>query len=164
MSDKRENKKRRVFNMYNLLVLLSVAVIIGAGYVLLERQGVDVASYLPINEVKEFFGSNEKEDKDVEDIPVVASSSDDDTSKSARSLNKATKAAEGEISEEDAKRIAKGQFETLGETNVDVSELDVMKIERKEEKYYYVTSKNSNTVEIKISDGTIARVNGVVTE
>lgn len=182
MSGKRENKKRRVFNTYNLLVLLSIIIILGAGYVLLERQGVDVASYLPINEVKDFFASigKDEDDKNLEDIPVAASSSEEDSNKVVRNVNTTTpepttkvqseapktntKVENGEISEEMARTIAKGQFEELGEKNVNEEGLEVIKIKRKEEMYYYVSSENNNEVEIKISDGTIARVNGVVVE
>jgi len=187
MSGKRENKKRRVFNTYNLLVLLSLAIIIGAGYVLLERQGVDVASYLPVNEVKDFFASIEKdegkESKNVEDIPVMVNSSDNnntpDQTKATNTNNtpkpttqasskpevpEANKKTEaGEISEEKAKMIAKGKFEELGEANINIEELEALKIKRKEELYYHISFKD-NHVEIKISDGTIARVNGVSAE
>lgn len=191
MSGKRENKKRRVFNTYNLILLLSVVVILGAGYILLERQGIDVASYLPINEVKGFFESkevptdgNETIDNDtsnVSDIPVVASATNDNstqarnvksntntpeptTGNQTKESNANTNIASGKISEEKAKTIAKSEFESLGEEDVNLDELEVLEIKRKEELYYYISSKNNNTVEIKISDGTIARVNGVVVE
>ncbi|MCI8518758.1 MAG: hypothetical protein HFJ51_01115 [Clostridia bacterium] len=187
MSGKRENKKRRVFNTYNLLVLLSLVIIIGAGYVLLERQGVDVASYLPVNEVKDFFASigkdEGKESKNVEDIPVMVGSSDNNnvneqargtntnntpeptaqTSSKSEAPETNTKTELGEISEEEARTIAKSKFKELGETNINAEELEVLKIKRKEQLYYHVSSKD-NHIEIKISDGTIARVNGVATE
>ena len=182
MSGKRENKKRRVFNTYNLLVLLSIAIILGAGYVLLERQGVDVASYLPIDEVKDFFASIKKDEgeKSTEDIPVAVNSSEQDSNKVVRNVNTttpepttkiqsetpktSTKVEKGEILEEIARTIAKEQFEALGENNVNEEELEVIKIKRKEEMYYYVSSENNNEVEIKISDGKVARINGVVVE
>lgn len=193
MSSKRNHKERKVFNTYNLLVLLCLAVILGAGYILLEKQGVDVASYLPINEIKDIFSSKEvevageeentaKEQKTANQGVTVASNTPDlentNVGISARSMDTDTSTNEtkttptptdsgisvqsaGEISEQEAKRIALQKFQTLGETDTNADELEILKIKRKEDMYYYVSSKNNNTIEIKIADGTIARVNGV---
>lgn len=187
MRSEREGKKRRVFNSYNLLVLLCLVVICGAGYILLEKQGVDVASYLPINEIKDIFSSKEvevaseeenaKENKTANQGITVAKSTPDvqNTGVSTRSIEEttptpiptpadsgiSTQSAGSEISETEAKRIALAKFQTLGETDTKEDELEIMKIKRKEDMFYYVSSKNNNTIEIKIADGTIARVNGV---
>ena len=49
------------------------------------------------------------------------------------------------------------------EKNIKENELDVEKIQRKGEDYYYITSEK-NTLEIKIDSGKITRVNSVAVE
>ena len=58
--------------------------------------------------------------------------------------------------------VAIKKFEELGE-KVNKDNLEVLKIERKGEFYYYISSKE-NTVEIRISDNKITRVNSVVVD
>ena len=65
-------------------------------------------------------------------------------------------------SEKQAKKTAVKQFKELGETTKE-DELQIMKIQRKGEEYYYVTSKE-NTLEIKISTGKVTRINSVIVE
>ena len=67
------------------------------------------------------------------------------------------------ISEEKAVKIAKKKFKELGEKNINDDELEVLKISRQGEEYYYISSKE-NTVEIKIIGGNITRVNSVKVE
>ena len=67
-----------------------------------------------------------------------------------------------EISEEQAKKAAVDQFKILGE-NVKEEKLNVIKIQRKQEEYYYITSVN-NSLEIKINDGKITRINAAPVE
>lgn len=68
-----------------------------------------------------------------------------------------------EITEEKARKLAKKQFKKLGEKNIKENELNVEKIQRKGEDYYYITSEK-NTLEIKIDNGKITRVNSVAVE
>ena len=58
--------------------------------------------------------------------------------------------------------VAIKKFEELGE-KVNKDNLEVLKIERKGEFYYYISSKE-NTVEVRISDNKITRVNSVVVD
>lgn len=73
------------------------------------------------------------------------------------------KTEEREITEEKARKLAKKQFKKLGEKNIKEKELNVEKIQRKGEEYYYITSEK-NTLEIKIDSGKITRVNSVAVE
>lgn len=57
---------------------------------------------------------------------------------------------------------ALNKFRELGE-NVNENELEVMKIKRKNEYYYYISSKQ-NTVEVRLSDNKITRVNSILVE
>lgn len=73
------------------------------------------------------------------------------------------KTEEKEITEENARKLAKKQFKKLGEKNIKEKGLNVEKIQRKGEEYYYITSEK-NTLEIKIDSGKITRVNSVAVE
>lgn len=61
-----------------------------------------------------------------------------------------------------ALKVARKKFEKLGE-KVNEKDLEILKIERKGEFYYYISSKE-NTVEVRISDNKITRVNSVVVD
>ena len=67
-----------------------------------------------------------------------------------------------EISEEDAKNIAIRQFANLGE-GANPNKLNVIRLQRNGEEFFYVSSPK-NTVEIRISDGKITKINSVVVE
>lgn len=67
-----------------------------------------------------------------------------------------------EISEEQARKAAVKQFKILNE-NVEEDELNVVKIQRNNEKYYYITSVN-NSLEIKIDGGKVTRINAASVE
>ena len=63
---------------------------------------------------------------------------------------------------EKAVKVAQEKFKELGE-KVKKEELEVLKIKRKGEYYYYISAKD-NTVEIRITDNKITRVNSVPVE
>ena len=69
---------------------------------------------------------------------------------------------EEEITEKEARKMAKQQFKKLGE-NIAEDDLNLTTIRRSGELYYYVQSKN-NTLEIKIKGGEITRINTVIVE
>lgn len=64
---------------------------------------------------------------------------------------------------EKAVKIAIKKFKQLGEKNVKEEELEVLKIQRKGELFYFISSKE-NTLEVRISDNKITRVNSVIVE
>lgn len=66
---------------------------------------------------------------------------------------------EEEIAKENATNVAIKKFKELGEITT-ASELEVVKIKRKNELYYYISSKE-NTVEVRIEDNKITRINSV---
>ena len=69
-----------------------------------------------------------------------------------------------EITEEEAKELAIKQFKKIGEKNLEKDKINIIKIDRNGEEYYYVTSAE-NTAEIKIKSGQITRINSAsVTE
>lgn len=69
-----------------------------------------------------------------------------------------------EITEEEAKELAIKQFKKIGEKNLEKDKINIIKIDRNGEEYYYVTSEE-NTAEIKIKGGQITRINSAsVTE
>ncbi|MCI8620543.1 MAG: hypothetical protein HFJ50_01655 [Clostridia bacterium] len=200
MSARREKevkkKKKRGFSIYTLLVLICIAIILGSAYVLLDKQGIDIAEYLPIDEVKEFFANLGSEDDDKEEKKNEKDNNTTVTKKETTGANMANKedvlktpdenvqtdkpentpdpttkpnssngsSSNGkEITEGEAKIIAKDKFESMGETNISTDELDIIKIKRKEVLYYYVASKQ-NTLEVRIEDGVIVRLNSEIVE
>ena len=68
---------------------------------------------------------------------------------------------EDEITEEQARKVAVKKFKKLGEKKVKQEDLNVKKILRSQEEYYYISSAE-NTLEIKIKGGTITRINSAV--
>lgn len=67
-----------------------------------------------------------------------------------------------EISEKEARKIAVKQFRKLNE-KVKEDSLDIIKIQRKGEEYYYIVSPKNN-MEIKIMGGKVTRVNSSLVE
>ena len=65
--------------------------------------------------------------------------------------------------EEKAVETAIKRFKELGETGLKQEDLEVLKILRKGDYYYYISSPN-NSLEIRISDGKIVRENSVLVE
>lgn len=69
---------------------------------------------------------------------------------------------EDEKAKDDAAKVAIKKFKDLGE-DVNKSDLEILRIQRKGELYYYISSKD-NTVEVRIKDNKITRVNSVPVE
>lgn len=68
-----------------------------------------------------------------------------------------------EITEEKAIKEALNRFNDMGEENLTEDNLEVIKILRKGEYYYYISSPD-NSLEIRISDGKIVRENSVLVD
>lgn len=130
--------KKKKFNFYKLAIILCLALIIASLYFIIKYK------VKPNNATN---GSNisSKNDKSntVDGVEVVPND------------NK-------EISEEDAKSIAIRQFANLGE-GANPNKLNVIRLQRDGEEFFYVSSPK-NTVEIRISDGKITKINSVVVE
>lgn len=136
MKAKRAKKKvRRIFGIYNFAIFGCIILICASIYMIFKSN---------ISEFANNIGKSieKKQDK----IEIVESE---------------VKSGE-KTSEKQAKKTAVKQFKNLGE-KVKEEELEIMKIQRKGEEYYYVTSKE-NTLEIKISTGKVTRINSVSVE
>ena len=70
---------------------------------------------------------------------------------------------EKEITEEKAIKEALNRFDEMGEENLTEDNLEVIKILRKGEYYYYISSPD-NSLEIRISDGKVVRENSVLVD
>lgn len=64
--------------------------------------------------------------------------------------------------EEKAIKVAEEKFKELGE-NIDEKNLEILKIQRNGEVYYYISAKE-NTVEVREKDSKITRINSVPVE
>lgn len=85
-----------------------------------------------------------------------------DISRNKKENKEEEKDGKDEKSENKAANVAIKKFKELGE-NTKKSDLEILKIERKGELYYYISSKE-NTVEVRIRDNKITRVNSVPVE
>lgn len=72
------------------------------------------------------------------------------------------KQEEEDKQKEKAVKVAEKKFKELGE-KVKKDEIEVLKIQRKGELYYYISAKE-NSVEIKINNLQITRVNGILVD
>lgn len=146
-------KKRRVFTLYNFMILACIAVILVSVYFLFDLKD-EVSGF--IASTKETVGNF---------IGNLGKSSDEDKAKnSTKNETKTPNGSNtGEITEDEAKDIAVKRFIALGEQNVDATSLSVKKIRRSGEEYYYITSAE-NTLEVKIQGGKITRVNSVIVD
>lgn len=175
MRGKREKKRRKVFNIYNLLVLISIVVIGGSAYVLLKRNGIDLKEYPPISYVVEWVeGLGEEKEQKNSNKPssntnnknMTISNSTTNNNTNTSSTNETNKpyvidpgvSALEDITEEKAKEIAIEQFGVLGENSLNPESLECIKIKRDDTLYYYISSEK-NTIEIKIEGGVITRIN-----
>ena len=68
-----------------------------------------------------------------------------------------------DITEEKAVTKALNRFTEMGEANLTSNDLEVLKINRKGEYYYYISSPQ-NSLEIRISDGKIVRENSILVD
>lgn len=139
MKAKRAKKKiRRIFSLYNFAIFGCIILICASLYMVFKPNISEFAK----NIGESISKKEEKKDK-VEIVNADVKSGD-------------------KTSEKQAKKTAVKQFKNLGETTKE-EELEIMKIQRKDEEYYYVTSKE-NTLEIKISTGKVTRINSVAVE
>lgn len=67
-----------------------------------------------------------------------------------------------EMTEEEARKVTVKQFKEIGE-KIKEDELNVRKIIRNEEEYYFISSAK-NTLEVKIKGGIITRINSATVE
>lgn len=128
-----KEKLKNIVNLYNIAVVICVVVIIVSLCIILKPEDGGIFA-------------KQKEKLMVDGVEVIQSN----------------KKETEEISEKEARKIAVKQFKKLNE-NVKEDSLNVTKIQRKGEEYYYIVSQRNN-VEIKIMGGKITRVNSSLVE
>lgn len=135
-----KKRLKRIFSFYNFAIFATITVIVVALILILEP---DFSKIIPKRENSVSQTQNKQENNTKDELKIV------------NSLNKTA-------SEDDARKMAKKQFKELKE-NVNEKDLQVIKIQREGEEYYYISSPN-NTCEVKLSTGEITRVNSVKVE
>lgn len=155
-------KKRRVFTLYNFMVLACILVILGSAYFLFDLKD-EVSGFIAFT--KEAVGDF---------VDNIKKSSDEDKAKNKNTAkNEKNSSNNGnvsgndsyveEITEDEAKNIAVKRFTALGEQDVNAESISIKKIRRSGEEYYYITSAE-NTLEVKIIGGNITRINSVIVD
>ena len=129
------------FNKYNLAIAICVVVIL-VSLVLIIKPDLGIIE----DKISTIFAKEETDGPKADDVSVVEEELSGDM-----------------ISEKDARKLAKKQFKEMGEKGVKEKELEVLKIEREGEEYYYISSAE-NTLEIKLTTGEITRINSVKVE
>ena len=135
MGDKLERIKR--IKAIKVQKKLKIGIIIGV--ILLITIGITIGTLYELDKSHQILGGN------LENIFAVKESAENKKKQEERQKEKAIE-----------KAIKK--FKELGE-QVKKEELEVLKIQRKGELYYYISAKE-NSVEVKISNLEITRVNG----
>ncbi len=135
--------KKKKFKWHKLVIIICLALIIVSLYFIFKYK--DKLNFKNIFGGSNISSINDKNNT-VDGVEIVPND------------NKENK----EISEEDAKNIAIRQFANLGE-GANPNKLNVIRLQRNGEEFFYVSSPK-NTVEIRISDGKITKINSVVVE
>lgn len=170
MGRREKKKKRRVFTLYNLIVLICIIVILGSAYILFDLEDEVSGFIASAKETIENFiqkeddTSNNITNRNTTNNAEVNSTNDKNISKneSADTPNSTEEVnSNSGITENEARNIAILKFNELGESNINNEDLGVKKIRRSGEEYYYISSKE-NTLEVKIETGQITRINSVV--
>lgn len=117
-------KIKRIFQGYNIAILVCTVLIIGSLYIILKPTEKVTPSGIKV------VDTNVKESND--------------------------------MTEEEARKATVKQFKEVGE-NVKEDQLNVRKIMRNGEEYYFISSAK-NTLEIKIKGGTITRINSATVD
>lgn len=141
MNKKVKKWMRRYLNLYNLSIVGAILIIIISLCVIF-RTNIQAGFTAIGSKIHEI--TYRPEEKTLNGVKVVASKKSEDE----------------EISEEEAREMAVKQFERLGES-VDKESLKVSRLKRKDNLYYFISSKE-NTMEISIKGGVITRINAEV--
>ena len=138
MAKAKRMKARKIFNLYNFAIIFAIILILVSLYIIFEPK-IDISKF-----IKDLTTTNEQtvDNNKTEEIK--------------------TENGEG-IIENQARKIAKNKFESLGESDVDKDSLQVKKLRRGQEEFYYISSLK-NTMEIRIKDGKITRINSTTVE
>lgn len=149
MGKSAKKKLKKIFNLYNIALVGCVIMIVVALFIIIEP---DISGIF--EKISTATTSEDKNTKTEEDT----SEKNNDEVKIVKNNNSGE-----EISEKDARKLAQKQFKELGEKDVKTDKLEVLKIEREGEEYYFISSPE-NTTEIKISSGEITRINSIKVE
>lgn len=180
-------KRRKIFNLYNFVVVVCLIVIAGSLYIVLNRDK-DVAGDLKekvlgfTDSIKEtfsnIFGGND--DAKAAESDAKGKTNSNNSNKNTGSSNKnnfnsdletdtviddsnktsGIKTSGNEITEEEAKKKAIAKFKELGEEEVLPENLSIKGILRGGEKHFEISTEK-NSLEIKITTGEITRINNI---
>lgn len=120
--------------IYGLLILLCIGIIAGCTMVLIEPDFGELFHTKKVSSVDR---------KNKEKVKVVTMEHSGDV-----------------ISEEEARKLAKMQCKELGE-EVEEGSLEVIKVEKKGDPFYYITSRR-NSMQIDIGSGKITKINSEI--
>lgn len=171
-------KRRKFLNLYNVVIILCIAVISVSLYIVLNKDenlvvGIKTKVEGFISGTKEtvagIFDNNDNKTKQKEEKKNT-NTNDKKEKKKSNSSNRKTESIAQEVQEDtpvsnepginenEAKEIVLNEFIKLGEEGITVENLAVRGILRGGEKYYLVSSEK-NSAEVKIATGKVERIN-----
>ena len=148
----RRSKSRSLISTHNLLIILCLILIAVSVHMLFSEEDEEMI----VGQAKEQTqaqnqSQTENQTKTTTDVKV----SKEDAVKVVQNGNTGN-----QITEQEARKLAKKQFKELNEKWINEKDLEVLEFSRANEYYYYISSKE-NTIEIKKNGGKITRINSV---
>lgn len=148
----RRSKSRSLISTHNLLIILCLILIAVSVHMLFSEEDEEMI----VGQAKEQTqaqnqSQTENQTKTTTDVKV----SKEDAVKVVQNGNTGN-----QITEQEARKLAKKQFKELNEKWINEKDLEVLEFSRANEYYYYISSKE-NTIEIKKDGGKITRINSV---
>lgn len=143
---RRGKRFKKKSNSHKFAIIICLAIIIGALCFIFKDNLINIKDNLINIFNKNDITATDNDKKTVDGVEIVPNDNKESM----------------EISEEEAKDIAIRQFANLGE-GANPNKLNVIRLQRNGEEFFYVASPK-NTVEIRISDGKITKINSVIVE
>ena len=148
----RRSKSRSLISTHNLLIILCLILIAVSVHMLFSEEDEEMI----VGQAKEQTQAQNQSQTENQTKPTannqVTQKEDVKVVENGNTGN--------QITEQEARKLAKKQFKELNEKWINEKDLEVLEFSRANEYYYYISSKE-NTIEIKKNGGKITRINSV---
>ncbi len=148
----RRSKSRSLISTHNLLIILCLILIAVSVHMLFSEEDEEMI----VGQAKEQTQAQNQSQTENQTKPTannqVTQKEDVKVVENGNTGN--------QITEQEARKLAKKQFKELNEKWINEKDLEVLEFSRANEYYYYISSKE-NTIEIKKDGGKITRINSV---
>lgn len=157
---RRSKRTRSLISTQNLLIILCLLLIAVAVHMLFSEDEEEVV----VGQAKEQTQAQNQEKTQTQNQSQTENQVKPTTNSEVNKKDDVKVVQSGnsanEITEQEARKLAKEQFKELNEKWINEKDLEVLEFSRANEYYYYISSKE-NTIEIKKDGGKITRINSV---